>query len=413
MKKTLMTMKKLCSVFIILTMVLGLCSCKSNKEEQKKLNIFLDTTDEYSSQVIKFLIDDFKKNNPDVEIKLNDLLVDKSDIMETINLGTEVDILFTNRNSLIELSKNGVLSDLQQTYDENTISDRYYHIMGSYGRVGDKYYGIGVMPYSIELLYNKTNLKKLNISNPNNLNQWLSVLTQLNKKGDKTPVALPDNMDVNGYLFSLISSKYINIHEIEDKYDSGEQSYKKLKNVQEIFKEFSSITKDKGITNNSFVLGNKQTVINFVNGDSPLLVSTSYYNSVLSAENIGVIGEYDNDSNFGTNIPIIINSLLSVPVNAKNTQNVDAFIKHIYSDEVQAKIVQKGIISGNIIANNKVSGNGKLMIEHMYKANDNSMLILNNLPESVKNNLLLTLKRILDGGYNSKEWEELLEKSYK
>ncbi len=68
--------------------------------------------------------------------------------METINIGTEIDVIFTNRNTLIELSKKGVLSDLQDTYEENNISDRYYDIMGSYGRVGDKYYGIGVVPYS-------------------------------------------------------------------------------------------------------------------------------------------------------------------------------------------------------------------------------------------------------------------------
>jgi len=413
MKKTLTSMKKISSIFVILTMVFGLGACKSNNEDQKKLNIFLDTTDESSSEVIKFLIDDFKKNNPDVEIKLNDILEDESNIMETINLGTEVDMIFTNRNSLIELSKNGVLSDLQDTFDENTISDRYYNIMGSYGRVADKYYGIGVVPYSIELLYNKANLKELNISNPTNLDQWLSVLSLLNKKNIKTPVVLTNDMDANEYLFSLIASKYINIHDIEDKYDSGEEPYKKLKSVQEIFKKFNSITKDNGITNNSFELGNRQTVINFDNGESPLLVSTSYYNSKLSAENIGVIGDYDSNSNYGTNVPIIVNSLISVPVNAKNTQSVDTFIKYIYSDKVQAKIVQKGIISGNKIANNNVTGNGKLMIEHLYKGNDNSMLILDDLPESIKNNLGLTLKKILDGGYTSKEWEGLLKKSYK
>ena len=414
MKKTLKELKKLCSVFIILIMVFSLSACKSDKKEnQKKLNIFLDTTDEYSSEVIKFLIEDFKKNNPDVEIKLNDVLGDKSDIMETINLGTEIDMIFTNRNTLIELSKKGVLSDLKDAYEGNDLSSRYYDIMGSYGRVGDKYYGIGVVPYSVELLYNKSNLEKLNLSNPSNLKQWLNTLAQINGKGIKTPVVLTEDVDANGFLFSLIASKGINIHEIEENYDSGEESYKKLKNVQGIFKEFDSYAKDNVITKNCFEVGNKQSVVNFNNGDSPLLVCISYYNSKLNGSNIGVIGDYDNNSNLGTNVPIIINSLLSVPVNAKNTDTVDAFIKYIYSDEVQAKIVQKGIISGNKIANNKVSGSGKLMVEHIYKANDNSMLIIYNLPETVKNNVLLALKKILDGGYNSKEWEGVLKKSYK
>lgn len=414
MKKTFKELKKLCSVFIILIMVFSLSACKSDKKEnQKKLNIYLDKTDEYSSEVIKFLIDDYKKNNPDVEIKLNDVLGDKSDIMKTINVGTEIDVIFTNRNTLIELSKKGVLSDLQDTYKENDLSDKYYDIMGSYGRVGDKYYGIGVVPYSIELLYNKANIEKLNLSNPSNLKQWLNVLKQINGKGIKTPVVLTDDLDANGFLFSLIASKDINIHEIEKSYDSGEESYKKLKGIQGIFKEFNSLTNDNVITKNCFELGNKQSVVNFNNGDSPLLVCISYYNSKLNGSNVGVIGDYGNNSNFGTNVPIIINSLLSVPINAKNMDTADAFIKYIYSDEVQARIVQKGIISGNKIANNKVTGSGKLMVEHMYKANDNSMLMLYNLPEIVKNNILITLKRILDGGYNSKEWEEILKKSYK
>ena len=167
------------------------------------------------------------------------------------------------------------------------------------------------------------------------------------------------------------------------------------------------------LTQNSFELGNEQSIINFNNGDAPLLACISYYNSKLNGSNIGIIGDYDNNSNYGSNVPIIINSLLCIPINAKNGDNANAFIKYIYSDEVQARIVQKGIISGNKIANNKVSGIGKIMVQHMYKANDNSILILYNLPDKIKNNVLLALKKILAGGYNSKEWEELLKKSYK
>lgn len=416
MKKSNKILRNLCSVFLVSIMMFGLCSCKSNKkakgENQKKLNIFLDTTDEYSYKVIKYLIDDYKKNNPDVTVKLNDVLGDKSDIMETINLGTEIDVMFTNRTTLIELTKKGVLSDMQSTYQDNDINDRYYNIMGSYGRVGDRYYGIGVVPYSIELLYNKANLEKLKIANPNNLEQWLNVLKQINDKNIKTPVVLTEDVDGIGAIFSLIASNSINIHEIEGSYDSGEE-YKKLKDVQDVFSKFNLLTKENDITKNTFELGNEQDISSFNDGDSPLLVSISYFNSKLNGNNIGVIGDYDNNSKYGSNVPIIINSLLSVPVNAKNVNTADDFIKYIYSDEVQARIVQKGIISGNKIANNKVSGIGKSMVQHMYKANDNSMLMLYNLPLKIKNNVILALKKILDGGYNSKEWEDILNESYK
>jgi raffinose/stachyose/melibiose transport system substrate-binding protein len=422
MKKSYKSLKNLCSVLMVLIMMFSLSACKSDKKEKsdkpKKLNIFLDTTDTYSSNVIKFLIDDFKKNNQDVEVKLNDVLGNKSDIMETINLGTEIDVIFTNRNTLIELNKNGVLQELQTIYEKQGIRNRFYDIMVSYGRIGDKYYGIGVVPDSIELLYNKTYLEKLKIPNPNNLEEWLSVLKQINSKEIKTPVVITDDIDVNGFLFSLIASKVINIHELEENYDSGEEGYKKIKDVQKIFDEFNSLAKSNGITKSSFEAGNEQSINSFINGDSPLLISTSHFNSKLNGSDIGIIEDYNNNNNnnnskYGSNVPIIINSLVSIPLNAKNQDNANAFIKYIYSDEVQARIVEKGIISGNKNANNKVTGIGKVMVQHMHKANDNSILILYNLPDKIKNNILLAVRRILDGSYSSREWEELLKQCYK
>ena len=101
----------------------------------------------------------------------------------------------------------------KSTLEKSNISDSYYDIVSSYGRVGDKYYGIGVVPYSVELLYNKANLKKLNIDNPQNLEQWLKALKKINSNGIKTPVVLTEDVDINGLLFSLIASKAVNIHE--------------------------------------------------------------------------------------------------------------------------------------------------------------------------------------------------------
>ncbi|MEK6266047.1 MAG: extracellular solute-binding protein [Clostridium sp.] len=417
MKKKYKSIHNLCSVLVILIMMLTLSSCKfiekEKSEEQKKINIYMDTTDEYSSSVIKFLIDDFKKNNSDVEIKFNDVLGGKSNILETINKGTEIDLIFTNRNTIIELSKKGVLNDLDDVYKQLTLSERYYKIIGSYGRVGDMYYGIGVVPYSVELLYNKEYLNKLNISNPNNLEQWLNVLKKVNGKGIKTPVVLTEDVDVNGLLFSLIASKAINIHDLEENYDGGEECYRKLKTMQEIFDEFNSLTKDNGINVNSFEPSNEQSINGFNNGDSPLLVGISYYNSKLTGSSIGIIEDYENNSNYGSNVPIIINSILGIPVNAKNSDTAKDFIKYIYSDEVQGRIVQSGVISGNKTANKKITGIGKIMVQHMYKANDNSILILYNLPDKIKKSVILATKRILSGEFSTSEWNEILKECYK
>ena len=411
------TLKKSCIAFLIIIIVFSLSACTwigdKKSDDQKKLNIFLDLSDDHSYKIIKFLIDDYKKDNPDVEVKLNDKLGESKNIMDTINVGTKIDVMFTNRNDFLELNQKGVLSNMDAAYKANNINTRYFNIIASYGRIGDIYYGIGVVPYSVELLYNKVNLKKLKITNPNSLKEWLDVLKQVNAKDMKTPVVLTQDMDASGALFSLIASSTINIHEIQNCYDSDEASYKKLKDMQGVFDKFNLLTKKNGITKNSFELGNEQDVINFNNSDTPLLMCSSYYNSMLNANNIGVVADYDNNSKFGTGVPIIIDSILSVPVNAKNGDSVDDFIEYIYSDEVQEKIVQKGIISGDKVANNKISGIGKSMVQHIYRANDNSIPLLYNLPKKIKDNVILTLKKIIDGNYTSKEWEEILKNIYK
>lgn len=415
MKKKFKIFKSVCSIFIVAAMVLSLSACKSDKKESKEpkmLNIFLDKTDEYSSNVIKFLMEDFKKNNPDIELKLNDVLGDEADIMETINVGTKIDLIFTNRNTLIDLSKKGVLSDLQTIYDKGGISNRYYDIMTSYGRVGDKYYGIGIAPYSIELLYNKEILQKLKISNPENFEAWLNVLKQVSRAGTKVPVVLPEDIDINGLLFSLVASKVVSSQELEESYEGGEESYKKVKSMQEGLSELNTLVKDKGINKNSFEIGNEQSINNFTNGDAPLLVATSTYYTKLTGGNIGIIEQYDNKSN-GYKVPIIVNSLVSIPLNAQNGDSAGEFIKYIYSDEVQERMGQKGIISGNRNVNNNISGIGKIMVQHLFNANDKNMVVLYNLPKDIKNNVLLAVRRVLEGSYSSKQWEELLKETYK
>ena len=416
MEKSNKFFKNISIVFLILITVISLSSCKwvgDKSKDQKKLNIFIDKTDDHSYKVIKFLVDDYKKNNPDVEIKLNDVLGDKNDVMDTINLGTEIDVMFTNRNDFIELSKKGVLSDMEGTYESNNINSRYFNIIGSYGRIGDKYYGIGVVPDSIELFYNKANLEKLKIAGPSNIEEWLNVLKEINAKGVKTPAVLDEDIDASGILFSLIASKVVNIHEVEDSYDSGEEGYTKLKDMQGVFDEFNLLTKNYGITKDSFQLGNEQSITNFNNGDSPLLIGSSYYNSKLNGNNIGVIEDYDNNPKLGSNVPIVVNSILSVPVNAKNEDSANAFIQYIYSDQEQARLVKNGIITANKVADNKITSISKTMVQHMYKSNDNSIPILYDFPTKIKNNILLTLKKIIDGNYSSKEWQEILKESYK
>ncbi len=67
---------------------------------------------------------------------------------------------------MIKLSQKGLLNNMETSYEKNNITKDYYNVFNSYGRFKDKYYGLSIIPCTIEVLYNTDALKKLNIEEP-------------------------------------------------------------------------------------------------------------------------------------------------------------------------------------------------------------------------------------------------------
>ncbi len=58
---------------------------------------------------------------------------------------------------------------METSYEKNNITKDYYNVFNSYGRFKDKYYGLPIIPYTIEVLYNTEALNKLKIEEPKNI----------------------------------------------------------------------------------------------------------------------------------------------------------------------------------------------------------------------------------------------------
>jgi raffinose/stachyose/melibiose transport system substrate-binding protein len=396
---------------------LNAASCtKKNQSsnEKKKINIYVDVKDKYSLDIVKFVVDKYKKEKSSTEINLiNPLNSDK--LEEDLAKGEGGDLILTSRNTMISLSKKGLLNDLANIYSKNKISDKYYNILSAYGRVGDKYYGVGVMPFSIEVFYNKANLKKIGLSEPTGIKDLVDIFKKVNETNMKVPVLLPEDMDIYNGLASIIFSNTSDLNKLEEKYDSGEQGYKELKEMQRLFNDVFYLAKTKSINQETFELANDIAVKRLVNGDTPILIGSSYLIKELKEDlkntDIGIIEKY-NISNVKENVPVIVNCVAIVPTGSKNEEDVNSFLEFLFSEKTQKQLAEEGFVTANKTANGEPEGVKKIVNSHLMSANENSIVYIYNLPKKFQAPLEAKLDKVLSGKYQNNEWEQIVKQVY-
>lgn len=399
----------------IIMMTIGGCKKKQQgaaDTKEKNLNIYVDVKDKNSLSIIKFLTDEYKKDNPQSKLKINDVLGGGSNVVDDISKGTEADLIFTSRNTMLELSQKGMISDMSQYYDRNKIGDKYYNIISAYSRVGDKYYGIAILPYTLEIFYNPDALGKLGTAPPVNIMGMMPVIKKISSAGIRIPVILGDDLDINTALSSVAAMSNIKNTKLDEAYDN-KKAYKDMKDMQGIFDDINTDVKQTGISKNLFELGNESTMSALAAGNIPLAVATSYYYSIIKDSKVAVVEDYSTGNNTKGTVPVIANSILCLPANAKNQEEASKFIKFVVNDDTQAKLANKGYITSNKKANEKIQGVGSSIVKHLQNANDNSVLYIYNLPKKFQSPISARIDSILSGKYTGNEWQQIVDEVYK
>lgn len=421
----------LCVVLIVSTSTA--CRSKSKKEaEKQKLNIYIDIKDRNSLDLIRTILDEYKKQKSTVEVSMNSPLGNEK-LEEDIVKGS-IDMIFVPRNKMLELNKKGLLNDMGQFYTKNKISDKYYNILGAYGRSGDKYYGIALMPYSIEVMYNTEALNKINLQAPNDFKDLMNVFKRLNSDGIKVPVLLSEGIDIRNVVTALTFSNKIDMDQIERTYGKDSSDYSKL-NLQPIFDELNALVKQGSISENTFETASDGSIKRLTSGEIPIMVAlSSVIKDMKSNEssstgsktsnsatgeagkntppkNIEVLKNY-NISDTKNNIPVIVNTVLSMPANTKNEEAINDLLDFIFSDSTQKKLAEMGYVTTNKSVNEKTwkSGPNKDIAEHLEKADSNSIFYLYEFPDKFQAYLESATINILKGKYNGNEWKEVVSK---
>lgn len=407
-----MKFKKVCNLVLIILLAFSLCGCtkKDNSNKNKQMNIYVDIKDKQSLNVIKNLIDEYKNKDPNVNVSIISSLGSKAE--EDLGKATSLDIIFTTRSNMINLTNKGYLSDMKNSFENNTIDERYYSIINSYGRYNDKNYGIPILVSSLEILYNLDAIKKMNLNEPKDINGLNNMIISLNKNSTRIPVVINENKDINSELFSIIVNNTVDISKLDNNYDSGFEAYNNITEMKIPFDILKSMV-NKGILGRyTFEMGNESTISKFNKGDIPLIVVTSGYVNELKNSSIKVFENYSSFEAYKGIIPIISDSMICVPVSSKNGEEVNKFIKYIFSDETQKKLGESGFVSANINVNKANEGIGSSFASHLNKANENSIIYTNTIPDKLREAIESRLDLILSGNFSNNEWTDILKKIY-
>ncbi|AUM97511.1 TPA: carbohydrate ABC transporter substrate-binding protein [Clostridium botulinum] len=411
-----MKFKKIICFILILILPITFVSCKKeNKTNNKELNMYIDIKDENSLNILKIIMEEYKKSNEDVKININNAL--GSNVEEELKKDKSPDLIFVSRNEMIKLSQKGLLDNMETSYEKNNITKDYYNVFNSYGRFKDKYYGLPIIPYTIEVLYNTEALDKLKIEEPKNINDIKNVMKKLKTSSTKVPVMLTNDLDINSVMFSIISNNITNSMELENIYNKEKKEYQNLKNMQEPFNIINNMVKDNTLDENSFEEGKEVTLEKFNNGDIPIIISTSYYNNQIKNPNIKSVKQLYNVDKLNNTEPVIINSIMCLPLKAKNSEEANNFIDFTFSEKTQKYLLKKGFVTGNKKINKEKEGEltklNKTTVEKLSNLNENSILILYNLPNTFKSSISASIDKILNNEYTGKEWNKIVEDNLK
>ncbi|WP_160672884.1 ABC transporter substrate-binding protein [Clostridium sp. C8-1-8] len=407
-------MKKLKNIISIALLVAlsftFLISCsKSKSESSGKLSILIENNASQDVDGINTLIANYKKDHPKIEIKIENM-TEQDKIEKVTSEKSDYDVLICERNLMISMARQGNIADISSSIGNNKVIDKFYGIVSTYGRVDNKYFGMGIIPYSMNFIYNREQATGIG-GNPDDIN--LTALLKIAKdKNMKIPVALPKDMDISLAIASIVADNMINEADLEKNFDIGEEKYKNFSQMQQVFSYMNTLYKDYGINTDKFVASDSSIVKKVESGEVPFAFVTSLSSKELSeSKKIGVANSNLMES-LKINPPVIIDHIVCQLQNAKNKDEVARFIDYLSDDKAYESLAAEGIITGNRSANSKLKEVQSQMLWPITVANENNIVFYHNLPYKMKPTLIEQTKSILNGGYSGNEWQNILSKTY-
>ncbi|WP_392486319.1 ABC transporter substrate-binding protein [Haloimpatiens sp. FM7315] len=408
-----MNKKKLISIFMVIFIISNLCGCKSESKEnagQKEINICINIQDRDAETLLNYIKNEYEKKYPMNKININTAM-NLDDISEGFNK-EKYDMALTERTSIIELSRNGLICDISQIIENNKIEDRYFNSLVYCGIYGNKNYGLGIVPFPVEIVYNKKLLDKMDIKEPKNIEEFYKIVEKLNFQGKKIPVILPEYLDIYSILFTSIFNNMYYLNNFAEYYDSKNKYLDFSNEIQKNFNYINELYRKKIIKKDTFFNISVEQLQDLNYNETPIMIATFNKRQTQDSELIKDYEVFDFGNSF-RNV-IMYNPLICVGNNSLEKDEIKNFIKYIYSDEFQKKLCQQKYYTANVKLNKEFgSSYKKIVLNHIAYANKRNLNLYCNIPSKLSKEIKLKIYDILDGKYNGLEWKNAIRSVYK
>lgn len=414
-----MVKKILKNKFLSLIFYLSICICmifmegckggeeSGNKDTSGNINIVLEKGDEENLENINIILENFKKahENYNVDIVENDNIKNiKQDI-----INKKYDIVISSRDTFLTLNEDGLIKDLTSYFTQNKSQSKFYDIVYAYGKVGNKNLGMGLLPSSVEILYNKDKLS--NYLKENNTLENLKDI--INKENIKIPYILPDDLNINLAISSIVSNNLIKENNLISIYNGDKNKYLDVVDINNMFSLLNTLSKDYGLKGNRFIKSDISILESVDNGEIPFAITTSEiakglnYSNIDFLENLGI-------NKYEVTPPILSRYTVYATSSSENLQGINTFFDYMISDDTYTPLGEKGIITGNKKVDSNFKGLNKIFVSSISKATINNIPYYLNLPKSFLSPLNEKLKDIIDYGlYNKNYWSDIVYEVFK
>lgn len=414
-------MKRCLSLIIVIIIAVSFIGCsKKNKEEKNTTTIKIATfyPDKEQGEIYKAIGKKYEEKNKNVKIQILNDFSDTEKINEEISQKGDIDIIGLKRDQLIQYAKSGLLTDLSDFAEQKALSDKLYKINLAYGTCNGKLYGIGDMPASIEWFYNKDIFDKYNLREPQNISDLIKICSKLKgKKINPVNVGAMDGWTLTE-IFGMITSQTTMASNITSAYGSDETAYKNIKGMDEAFDIYGNLTSG-CINKNSIDVNYRKSVEDFVTGKAAILPAGSWAEKLIkqikpAGFNYGVFKKGINFVDTPvTKYSATAGQILVVPAKSKNLKIAKDFIEFFYSEDAQKLFVEKGYTASLKSLNTENSEVDVDIQSHLEAADENSVMLLDNLEPKVAETLTSILSDVLEGTTKPKEaWSRVLKLSF-
>ncbi len=401
-------MKRKLNLIVVLVCLCSLIiSCgKKRSGEVEEVNLYYNTQ---SVKSINYLTDLIKKYEEEQGGKVNIIPVNNmKEIEKNINGKKDSFLVLLNGYEFIDYRNKNYLRDLSYLFKEKKIKEKFIDVSNLYGIYEGKYYGLGLSPYSLNLIYDKEALKNKGIEIEEN--SYIEILTKLREKNIKIPTYIKSEYSKEILLSCLIVNDTIAYDLYKtDKVNKLQEKIKHIENGQKIFDVMHDLYNKNILREDMFIEEGEAAIKDFNEGKSPVLLTTTLSSEdITDKKGIGLVDKMPIQNKI-INTAVGMDVTICSVIGTSKIDSVDDFLRFLVESNPFEVLSKKNCVTGNVEADSGLKGVQIKMADNIGVANEINMFYTNIISNEDIKKIEKECKKILSGQYDGKEWDRILE----